>query len=382
MLVPSNTDLRNAGPAGSQAQRLPGWVPEPARHYLAHTECGRSIRAIARGAGVHPSTILRQVRRYEARRDDPLVDGALRSLSNRTDTKTKGDSSMNALTSGPGFGLNTKRAPGAMAEDAAMDEEFRRVLVRMAETGAVMAVARDMDMAVVVRDGADGETQRTATVRREVAQALALKDWIASTDPDQRVARYTITAAGRQALRDYMGSARMASQAEGFAEAQASFDPAAADPLLHHMRGSLAESPLVGLARRRDKDGKPFLGKSLVSAGERLRDDYELSILGQTCRIDWERVLTEGVGGLPDGSDAVPPATRRAMERVAGALVDLGPGLGEVALSVCCQLEGMEALEKRMGWSARSGKIVLRIALQRLAVHYDRVFGKFGPLIG
>jgi hypothetical protein len=30
-----------------------------------------------------------------------------------------------------------------------------------------------------------------------------------------------------------------------------------------------------------------------------------------------------------------------------------------------------EAVEQTMGWSVRSGKIVLRIALQRLARHYD-----------
>jgi DNA invertase Pin-like site-specific DNA recombinase len=53
----------------------------------------------------------------------------------------------------------------------------------------------------------------------------------------------------------------------------------------------------------------------------------------------------------------------------------LGPGLGDIALKCCCYLEGLETAEKRMGWSARSGKIVLRIALQRLLQFYETELG-------
>ena len=59
-----------------------------------------------------------------------------------------------------------------------------------------------------------------------------------------------------------------------------------------------------------------------------------------------------------------------ARDRVSAALAVVGPGLADAVLRVCCFLEGLEACERRMGWSARSGKVVLKIALQRLAVHY------------
>ena len=148
------------------------------------------------------------------------------------------------------------------------------------------------------------------------------------------------------------------------------------------LRYNLAESPVSVLGRRRDKDGKPFLETGLIEAAERLREDFELAQMGPRVAQNWERFLTGGDRGgfRPDNGIAEGPG--RARERVAGALRDLGPGLGDVALRVCCFLEGIETAERRMGWAARSGKIVLRIALMRLRRHYDETYGKSGPLIG
>ena len=75
-------------------------------------------------------------------------------------------------------------------------------------------------------------------------------------------------------------------------------------------------------------------------------------------------------------------AAAEARKRVADAMADLGPGLSDVVLRCCCYLEGLETTEKRLGWSARSGKIVLRIALMRLKRHYDETVGPGGPMIG
>lgn len=56
-----------------------------------------------------------------------------------------------------------------------LKQDAMRILRRLCEKGAVLAVAADMDKAVVVRDGANGKSTRTAFVESHIAQAMALK---------------------------------------------------------------------------------------------------------------------------------------------------------------------------------------------------------------
>ena len=353
---------------------LPEWVPEAARVYLAHVGQGSPIRQLAREAGCHASTVLRQVRRIETRRDDPLVDAALRRLGGLLASGAE-TQSMN----------DTRRATDAMpADEAMLASEARRVLRRLCETGAVLAVAAEMDKAVVVRDTGEGGTARTAVVDAAVAQALALKDWIAC-ETAGRITRYRITAAGRAALNRLV--AEQESRVRGFAEAQAGFDTGRdaeaaltridADPRQRRGKYLLAESPLLTLARRRDRDGTPFLCDALVAAGERLREDFELAQLSAAALRDWNGLQT----GALDGGNA-DPGTAAARRRLDAALRELGPGLADVALRCCCFLEGLETAERALGWAARSGKIVLRIALQRLRRHYEEAGRSGGDLVG
>ena len=93
--------------------------------------------------------------------------------------------------------------------------EARRILRRLCEPGAVLAVAPDMDKAVVLKG-----TVRTAVVDRAVAQAFALKDWI-SVKIAGRVATYEITSAGRAALKRILEDDQ--AREPGFAEARMPF---------------------------------------------------------------------------------------------------------------------------------------------------------------
>ncbi|MCC6305841.1 MAG: helix-turn-helix domain-containing protein [Rhodobacteraceae bacterium] len=362
---------------------VPAWVPVAAQLYLAHVEGGQSLRALARASGRSASTVLRQVRRLECRRDDPLVDEALSSLG-----RLALGSARCPPPEDPVPMTLPLRSDPPPTDAATIAREGRRILRRLCEPGAQLAIAPDMEKAAVLREAADGTTQRTAVVDRRVAQAFALKEWILCRRPG-RVASYAITAAGRAALRQMIETE--AAARPGLAEAASPFADQhrlwaeriiedAEDGEPRPARVNLAESPVQVLGRRREKDGRPFLAPELVAAAERLREDFELAQMGPRVAQNWERFLVGGERGGPGGRGPA-EGPRAARERVALALRDLGPGLGDIALRVLCFLEGLEATEQRMGWSARSGKIVLRIALTRLRRHYEET-GRISPPIG
>jgi hypothetical protein len=378
-----------ASPVGRREcahQQLPDWVPEATRQYLSHVAEGQSFRDIAKDYGQSPSTVLRRVRRIEALRDDPLIDGALTALASDDPTVAHTETTLKEPTMTAPF-----RSP-IVSDESTIAREARRILRRLCETDAVLAVAADMDKAAVLRPGPDGGQTRTAVVDRAVAQAFAVKDWIACARAG-RVALYEITSAGKAALRRLLDEERRRRHADGFSEAASPFQAqhlrfgeAAVtddDGVRRKLRVNVSETPLSAIARRKGPDGKPFLTPDLVQVGEKLREDFERAQMGPRVGQNWERFLTAGAdrgGFLNDAGLAEGP--RAARERVAEALDALGPGLSDVVLRVCCFLEGLESAERRLGWSARSGKVVLKIGLERLMKHYKDRYGFVPALRG
>jgi hypothetical protein len=355
---------------------IPGWLPDVAVTYLVHTHAGLPIRALARARGCHASTVLRQVRRVEAWRDDPLIDEALERIGRDHADALAQSAVSNEVPSMPSPAAKSTETP-----DHRIEREARRILRRLCERGAFLAVAPSMEKAVVLREVVPGRQNRIAVVDREVAHAFALQEWIAC-ERVGKICCYGITAVGRAALKRLLTEERLGREpkADGFAEAQAPFqeqhrffaervvmaDDGSGE---RRLRFNLAESPLSVLGRKRDKDGGAYLTADLIEAGERLREDFELAQMGPRVAQNWDRFLTSGAArGVAARSAAEGPTDARV--RVAKAMEALGPGLSDVVFRVCCFLEGLETAEKRLGWSARSGKVVLKIALERLAQHY------------
>ena len=355
-------------------------MPQTAQRYLAHTETGISIRALARDAGCHASTVLRQIRRFEVRREDPLVDGALRRLGQHV---SRFDETGSPMQERPITPMKNEELEKQTLSEAALKRDGRRVLRRLCEASTLLLIAPTMDRAVIVREIDEREPTRLGIVDKMAAEAMALKGWIQCIGSG-KVTRYQITKAGREALLHLLSDIDDEDAGDtGIETFQSGFDESslqAGKSVKKRKRYGVSETPLTSLARRKDRNGMPFLPDELVRVGERLREDFELAQLGPRVNQNWDRFLTGGVRNDTISSGAEDPASA-ARQRVVGVLRDLGPGLGDVVLHCCCYLEGLERVEKRMGWSARSGKIVLRIALQRLKRHYDKL-GSAAEMIG
>lgn len=128
-----------------------------------------------------------------------------------------------------------------------------------------------------------------------------------------------------------------------------------------------SESPLGWLARRKGRDGRAMIGPDQFIAGERLRADFTRGHLTPRVTSSWTGIgQTRGAGGGSEMTDLI-VASR---QRVRLALEACGPEFSGLLLDVCCFLRGLEDVERERGWPSRSAKVVLQLALDRLARHY------------
>ncbi len=132
---------------------------------------------------------------------------------------------------------------------------------------------------------------------------------------------------------------------------------------------NLAESPLTWLHAR------GHLSDRRLDAGERLRADWERAQLAPAITSRWDAVRITGTGG----ERGLNPTERQiaARRRFDGAIAAAGAGLSDILWRVVCAGEGLPQAERALAWPARSGKLVLGLALDRVADFY-RIGGERG----
>jgi len=135
-------------------------------------------------------------------------------------------------------------------------------------------------------------------------------------------------------------------------------------PMRRSVTVNLAESPLSWLAARGKIDSRQ------IEAGERLRADYERASIAPSVTMRWDGARVDGGGWRGDNGLDPTTAQLSAKRRFDAAIAAIGGGLSDIAWRVICAGEAMPTAERALGWPTRSGRLVLGLALDRLADHY------------
>lgn len=235
-------------------------------------------------------------------------------------------------------------------------DEIRRLLTRLAD-GAQIAL-----------DGEGGYrlTDRTPVARRIVEACLA-GDWL-----ERQGTHFVLSHVGRQRLRRLAADAADMFRQQHQLRVTAEHD---VDGIRRRVTSNEGESPLGWLRSRKDRNGKPLIDEAQFEAGERLRADYWFAHMSPRVTANWSALAPaeRARRSAPSDPAALRDEVLAAKERVMRALMAVGPEISGVLMDICCELKGLEDAEKENGWPQRAGKVVLQIALTRLAKHYGLI---------
>ncbi len=235
-----------------------------------------------------------------------------------------------------------------------LTREARKILRKLLG-GAHLQRGEDGRFAVVTR--ARSAEHAKTRIDAALIAAMRAQGWLAAEDEDG--ARLVLSDAG-----------------EGwYARAVAECDPFAVQHQLRRIRTitdeqgrehrvvvNTAESPLAWMHQRR------LVGEVQYQAGERLRRDFTLAQLSPRLGVDWSAPLASS--RRAQKPELLSDMVLAAKQRFAAAMRAAGPGLADILFDVCCHLNGLEHSERTRGWPRASAKVVLKIALDRLAQHY------------
>ena len=253
---------------------------------------------------------------------------------------------------------------------ASCDERARQLCLPMlgalAKPGAVLEFGHEGASAAIIALGGVGEAAGRRAFGSEVFEAAAAHGWIEATGDGRG---WKITRAGAAVVR--------AARASGVAARAASSAPDGKRATDHPRDGRAAAmreagGSLAWLHSRRDKDGQPMISAEQLAAGERLAGDLWRARMTPRVTSVWTGVPGDAGGrrGAPGAGIDIADAVIAAKARVERALKAVGPEFAGPLIDVCGHMLGLDDIEHINGLPMRSGKMLLRTALTRLARHY------------
>ena len=127
------------------------------------------------------------------------------------------------------------------------------------------------------------------------------------------------------------------------------------------------------LSKERGPNNMPFLSAAEVQAGELFQRDHSRCYGGSK--------ITQSVGSVRVDQSRLNSTEQDMIRRLDNgrayqAAVDaLGPSLDQAAYVICGEGKSLDQLEREQSWSRGSGRMILKLALQRLALHYGTIPG-------
>jgi hypothetical protein len=194
-----------------------------------------------------------------------------------------------------------------------------------------------------------------------------VRGWLQADGQD----RYCLSAAGIRALRQARSRGTPSTRAPRRSQAaQAHPAKSATAPAR-----TPQERPLAWLRRRKDKDGRSLVSEAQFAAGERLAEDYWHAGLSPRVTADWSGLVASRRTrrAAPGAGVELGDHVLAARQRIERALAAVGPELAGILIDVCCHDVGLEAAGRAQGWPQRAAKVVLQLALTRLARHYGLI---------
>ncbi|MBF9232033.1 ATPase [Microvirga sp. BT350] len=261
-----------------------------------------------------------------------------------------------------------------MRRNDALTKEAKRLLAALGFPEARALIDPTDDNDVILHRKRAGVSVGAGRFSRAAAESLDRNDLAQWQKAETGHATLCLTEAGRAHLRRAEAPEPEASFFHQHRETVVA--RVETDSGTKRVRIDAEESPLDWLRRRKGRDGEPMIDAASYQAGERLRTDIMLAGLLPGVTARWDAMPKSGGPVSPaDATDRMVAAR----QRLRSAFDAVGADFSDLLVDLCGFLKGLELIERERHWPARSAKIVVRLALARLAEHYGIETAARGP---